>query len=219
MLYLFIALAIILIILGIVTLGSLAFQMTGMEPKMSMFQALSAFTNAGFTTTASENIVRHRRRRNIATMLILLGYIGITGVIATIIRSFSADTTQWLGVFMRLALTILGLYAIYFIYRITPFGKKASRRFARYRTKQRSIEQVYSPIGDKDISVVTINEQVRGTGTALKELALPDNGLHLLLIERDGNIIPSPAGTEVLQCGDKLLCYGDTSDIKKVFWD
>ncbi len=136
LLYLFLLLVIVLIILAIVKLGSIAFQLTGMEPKMAMFQALSAFTNTGFTTTASEDVVQHRRRRVIASVLIFVGYIGIVGVIVTLIRSFAVEAGEWVPVLRRMVFILLGIYALYFICIFSPPGRKLGKRFARYRERK-----------------------------------------------------------------------------------
>jgi Trk-type K+ transport system membrane component len=140
--YLFLLAAIVLIILAIVKLGSIAFQLTGMEPKMAMFQALSAFTNTGFTTSASEDVVQHRTRRVIASVLIIIGYIGIVGVIVTLIRSFAVESGSWLPTLMRLVFVLLGVYALYFIFIVTPPGRKLGQRFARYRERQNKTKPV-----------------------------------------------------------------------------
>ena len=136
LLYLFLLAAIVLIILTVVKLGSIAFQLTGMEPRMAMFQALSAFTNTGFTTSAAENVVRHRQRRVIASVLIVIGYIGIVGVIVTLVRSFAVEEGEWLPVLRRLVFILLGIYALYFIFIFSPPGRKLGRRFARYRERK-----------------------------------------------------------------------------------
>ena len=134
--YLFLLAAILLIIMAIVKLGSIAFQLTGMEPKMATFQSLSAFTNTGFTTSAAEDVVKHRKRRVIATVLIIIGYIGIVGVIVTLIRSFAVEVGSWLPALMRLVFVLLGIYVLYFIFIFTPPGRKLNRKFARYRQRQ-----------------------------------------------------------------------------------
>jgi len=134
--YVFLLAAIVLIILAIVKIGSLAFQLTGMEPKMAMFQSLSAFTNTGFTTSAAEDVVRNRKRRVIATVLIIMGYIGIVGVIVTLVRSFAIEAGTWLPTLKRLVFVLLGLYALYFIFIFTPPGRKLGKKFARYRQRQ-----------------------------------------------------------------------------------
>lgn len=141
MLYLLLLLAIVMIILAIVKIGSIAFQFTGMEPKMAMFQSLSAFTNTGFTTSAAEDVVQHRRRRVIATVLIIIGYIGIVGIIVTLVRSFAVGAGNWLPAVRRLVFSLLGIYALYFIFIFSPPGRKLGQRFARYRERQNKKKQ------------------------------------------------------------------------------
>jgi Trk-type K+ transport system membrane component len=136
LLYVFLLAAILLIILAIVKIGSIAFQFTGMEPKMAMFQSLSAFTNTGFTTSAAEGVVQHRKRRVIATVLIIMGYIGIVGVIVTLVRSFAIEAGDWLPVLKRLVFALVGIYVLYFIFIFSPPGRKLGRKFARYRERQ-----------------------------------------------------------------------------------
>jgi uncharacterized membrane protein YuzA (DUF378 family) len=128
--------AIIMIILAIVKLGSIAFQLTGMEPKMAMFQSLSAFTNTGFTTSAAEDVVKDRKRRTIATVLIVIGYIGIVGVIVTLVRYFGGEAGTWLPMLKRLVFILLGIYALYFICIFSPPGRRLGKRFSRYREKR-----------------------------------------------------------------------------------
>ena len=60
-------------------LGSIAFEITGMERSNARFQSLSALSGTGFTTSEAESIVNHPVRRKIATWLM---FIGNTGIIA-----------------------------------------------------------------------------------------------------------------------------------------
>ena len=140
--YLLLLFAIVLIILAIVKLGSIAFQFTGMEPKMAMFQSLSCFTNTGFTTSAAESVVQHHVRRLIASILIVVGYIGIVGVIITLIRSFAVESSSWLPTLVRLVFSLLSIYAIYFIFIFTPPGRKLGEKFARYREQKNKTEPI-----------------------------------------------------------------------------
>ncbi len=140
-LFLFLIAVVFLIILAIVKIGSIAFQFTGMEPKMAMFQALSAFTNTGFTTSAAEKVVQHRRRRVIATILIIMGYIGIVGVIVTLVQSFTIEAGDWLPHLKRMVFSLLGIYALYFIFIFSPPGRKLGKRFARYRQRLNKAEK------------------------------------------------------------------------------
>jgi len=143
LLYVFLLAAIVLIILAIVKLGSIALQFTGMEPRMAMFQALSAFTTTGFTTKASEEVVNHRKRRVIASALMIVGHIGIVSVIVTLVHSFASETGSWLPVLRKLVFSLVGIYALYFIFIFSPPGRKLGRKFARYREMKNKEDQEY----------------------------------------------------------------------------
>jgi len=143
MLFYFLLLSVaVLIIVTIVKIGSIAFQFTGMEPKMAMFQSLSAFTNTGFTTSSAESVVQHPRRRLIASILIVIGYIGIVGLIVTLIRSSAAESGRWLPTLVRLLIIILTFYALYFIFIFSPPDRKLGEKFARYR-EQKNVNGQY----------------------------------------------------------------------------
>ena len=53
--------------------ATIALMHTGMSRERARFQARSAFSGAGFTTSESEVVVKHPVRRRIIMVLILLG--------------------------------------------------------------------------------------------------------------------------------------------------
>ena len=75
----------------ILWLGSIALEATGLERSKARFQALSALTGTGFTTSQAELIVEHPKRRQITTYLMLLGN---TVIIAFIILE---GAEKWRG--------------------------------------------------------------------------------------------------------------------------
>ena len=70
MAYVGILLIAILVSFIAVRIGGFALQLTGIEPDVARFQALSAFSGTGFTTREAERVVGHRTRRRIVTILI-----------------------------------------------------------------------------------------------------------------------------------------------------
>ena len=58
----------------IVRAGAIALMMTGVERQRANFQALSAFSRAGFTTREAELVINNPRRRRIISWLIILGW-------------------------------------------------------------------------------------------------------------------------------------------------
>lgn len=72
----------------VVRIASVALSLTGISRELARFQARSAFTGAGFTTTESEQVVRHPVRRRIIMLMMLLGNAGIVTVISSLVLSF-----------------------------------------------------------------------------------------------------------------------------------
>ena len=110
-------LAVVAASLVCVRAGSVALELTGMEPEKARFQALSAFTNTGFTTREAEEITGFRIRRKIIAILIVLGRVGAVSVIATFATSLLQRTP------VRAALNVgFIVVSVYVVYRLALWG-------------------------------------------------------------------------------------------------
>jgi len=69
----------------ITRVASIALTHTGLSRESAKFQARSAFTGVGFTTTESEKVVNHPVRRRILLLLMILGNAGIIKGVASLI--------------------------------------------------------------------------------------------------------------------------------------
>lgn len=81
-------LVLITLMIFVVRVGAVALRLTGLEDVIARLRALSAFTGAGFTTRESEAIVNYPVRRQIVTLLIIVGNLGLITVVATLVASF-----------------------------------------------------------------------------------------------------------------------------------
>lgn len=63
---------------------------TGMPPGMAAFQARSAFSGAGFTTTEAENVVNHPTRRRIIMVAMTVGALGTPTLVVSVLIGFVA---------------------------------------------------------------------------------------------------------------------------------
>lgn len=210
-----ISLFIILILsITVVRIGATALELTGISPEVASFQAQSAFSGAGFTTAESESIVNHPLRRKIIRMLILMGSVGLTSVIATVILTFthSSDGSLW----GRSGLLLAGLVVIFFLARsawLTALMKKA---IVKALSLNRSLQlyDYYEILGigkGYSISRMKIKSDNWASGKALKELDLNKEGTLVLSVHRweDGEekfIVPN--GETVITAGDDLTVYG-----------
>ena len=72
----------------VVRVAAVALRQTGLEEATAKFQALSAVSGTGFTTSESETIVNYPVRRRIVTLLMVIGNLGLVTVFATLVVSF-----------------------------------------------------------------------------------------------------------------------------------
>ena len=87
-----------LLSLLVTRIAAMALMFTGLSHESARFQARSAFSGVGFTTTESELIMNHPVRRKIIMILMMLGNIGIATVVATVMVSLltTAVSKNWL---------------------------------------------------------------------------------------------------------------------------
>ena len=69
-------------------IATVALTHTGLSRESAKFQARSAFTGVGFTTSESEKVVNHPIRRRILLLLMLLGNAGVVTAVSSLIVSF-----------------------------------------------------------------------------------------------------------------------------------
>ena len=81
-------LTVLVISLIITRIATIALTYTGLSRQSAKFQARSAFTGVGFTTSESEKVVNHPVRRRILLVMMLVGNAGIVTAITTLILGF-----------------------------------------------------------------------------------------------------------------------------------
>jgi Trk-type K+ transport system membrane component len=68
----------------VIRIASVALRFTGIPEAGARFQALSAFSGTGFTTSEAEIVVNYPVRRRIVSILMVLGNMGVVTVFATL---------------------------------------------------------------------------------------------------------------------------------------
>ncbi len=82
------ALLVILVVnLALTRIAAVALVHTGLGGETARFQARSAFTGVGFTTSEAEGIVTHPVRRRIVMWLMLVGNVGFVAVLSSLLLS------------------------------------------------------------------------------------------------------------------------------------
>lgn len=99
----------------LIRLASVALRITGLTEESARFQALSAFTGAGFTTRESETVVNYPIRRRIISLLIVIGNLGLVTVFATLVVSLVHTDGEVRAIFTQLIWLVLGLGLLWFL--------------------------------------------------------------------------------------------------------
>lgn len=195
----------------VIRIGAVAFLMTGLSEEVAQFQALSAFSGAGFTTGEAENIVKHPARRRIASWLIRLGSVGVVSSIATLLLSFvgAGQATP-----ERLLVLVLGIFVLLGLARSRIFNRMLTplieRLLARYTTLDlRDYAALLHLREDYRIVEIEIGEYTWLANHTIGELSLGDEGILVLGVKRsDEDYIGAPPNELCLRPGDLLVLYG-----------
>ena len=219
MAYLGILLVAILISFIVVSVGGLALQLTGIESEVARFQALSAFSGTGFTTTEAERIVQHRTRRRIVTILIILGNAGLVTIIATMVATFT-QVTGYGWFFARLGIIIISILVLYRLVIGSRFGNRFLQLVRKPLIKRilretPTYEEIFNAGKGWGVSLITIKEESKKAGLSLSELVGGED-LIILTLEAADDFISRPDVGEKVNVGDRLLVYGRGLSIKKL---
>ncbi len=219
MAYVGILLLTILISFSIVRIGGLALQLTGIEPEVARFQALSAFSGTGFTTTEAERVVRHNTRRRIITILIILGNAGLVAIIGTLVASFT-QVTGYGWFFARLAIIVVSIFILYRLIVASRIGNRLLEVLRRPLMRRilrdaPTIEEIFHVGKNWGVSLVVIRETSGKKGLSLSEVE-SGGDLNVLAVERADDFVATPGGDARLQAGDRLLVYGVAGAIRKL---
>jgi hypothetical protein len=207
-------LALLLIMLAVyivVLIGTVAYQLTGLDWETAQFQALSAFTMTGFTTRASERVVSHPARRQITMALIVAGYTSTASVIATLVSSFAYNTLLEITVNLAILVAVVG--GLVFAVRRTgvhsPLVDPVRRWVSRYIAHEEvPHEELFYYRRGFGITRVEVPRGSRVAGQLLRDADLKRHQLQVLAVETGGEIHPVPDADRRLEVGDHLVLYG-----------
>lgn len=212
--------ATLVISLLVTRIGAVAFQLTGLAQEVARFQARSAFTGVGFTTSEAEKIVNHPVRRKIAGLLMLAGNLGIAFVIASMIAAVSNASPG--NNFVQFLLLMLGLVVLYIIGTRRWVDQTISRviEWALLKWTTLDVRDYVSLLHLADGYVVmelVVNDSDWIGNRSLAEAALSAEGVLVLGLHREGGkYIGSPNGQTMVNIGDTLSLYGPIDRLEEL---
>lgn len=197
----------------IARVATVALTVTGLSREAARFQARSALTSTGFTTSEAENVVDHPVRRRIIMLLMLLGNAGVVTIIATLMLSFVGNQTTNEAL-LRLAVLLGGLLAVWAVARNERVDRALTQLIARLLRQYTDLDtRDYARLlklhGPYAVTEMTVGEGDWLASRSLMELGLLDEGIVVLGVQReDGSYLGAPRGDTPIEPGDTLTLYG-----------
>ncbi len=205
----------------ITRVATVALTHTGLSKQSARFQARSAFTGVGFTTTESEKVVNHPIRRRILLLLMLLGNAGIVTAVSTLILSF-VDVNAALPLVWRIVLLISGLVLLWGIaaskwveHHLSNIISKILKRFTDLDVSDYA--SMLHLAGEYQVHEMQVEDEDWLANRSLMDLDLSDEGIVVLGITRiDGTYIGAPVGSTLVKPNDTLVLYGRSTAVEKL---
>ncbi|MDH3226675.1 MAG: hypothetical protein OEM67_06260, partial [Thermoleophilia bacterium] len=183
-----------------------------MPVAIASFQARSAFSGAGFTTTEAENVVNHPVRRRIITTTMFVGTLGTPTLVVTIVIGLVApgpgSTTE------RSLVAVAGLVALVMLVvnrPMTRYLEAFGRRYAQRRllpAVHGAAQELLSLGDDFTVIAARLQEGVEGSPRSLRgiEHALPR--VRVLGVRTDRAFVGEAPADLTLHAEDELVVYG-----------
>lgn len=197
-------------------IATVALTHTGLSRQSARFQARSAFTGVGFTTSESEKMVNHPVRRRILLLLMLGGNAGIVTAMGSLIVSM-INIREGESIYLRLGILFSGVALLC----ITAWSKWVDRRLSSLiswslKRFTRLDVQDYAGMlhlaGEYQVVELQVEPEDWIADHELKDLRLRDEGIMILGITRkSGKYIGAPMGDTRIQPYDTLILYGRVS--------
>ena len=203
----------------IVRIGAIALTMTGLSDEVARFQALSAFSGAGFTTGESENVVNGPARRRIMAWLIRLGSAGIVTVFSTVMLSIVGDSyPTW----EKLTVLLCGLAALIYVAQSDRLDRLTRPLIERFLRNTATLDlRDYAGLlhlrEDWRVAEAEVQEGALLASGTLDALGLHQKGVLVLGVERgDGGWVGAPGPDTRLAPGDIAILYGQSDVLERV---
>lgn len=203
--------------LVVTRIATLILVATGMSRTTARFQARSALTGAGFTTTESEQVVGHPIRRRVIMALMLVGNVGIVASAGTLILGFNHGSAGQSGI--TAGELVVGLFLLVYVSRSRRIDRRLTRLIFRGLRRytallRRDVDSLVELADHYAVCEVFVRPGDWVAGRMLGELDLGAEGLQVLGLKEPSQPYRSAPGPEsVVAAGSTLVLYGNLDHI------
>lgn len=193
-------------------MAAIALTYTGLSRSAARFQARSAFTGTGFTTSETEKVVDHPVRRRIIMILMVARSAGIVTILISLILSFAENGE--ISRLVRLGWMAGGAAVLWMLAQSQVIHRLISRAIhwsLQHWTDldTRDYASLLNVHGDYRINEIYVKPGDWLAGKQLRDCRLPDEGVTVLGIYRDDDTyVGVPRNDTQIDAGDTVVLYG-----------
>jgi hypothetical protein len=214
-------LTVLFLSLIITRFAAVALELTGLSSDAAKFQARSAFTGTGFTTTEAEKVIDHPVRRKIIMLLMVTRSAGVVTIVISLILSFgNADDGD--ARLMRLLWLAGGVAGLWLLSASSAVERMMSGVMKNLLCRWTELETV-DTLGllhledDYTVKKLQVKEDDWLEGKTVEHSGISDEGVLILGIYREqGDYVGAPKPSTDLHAGDTLVLYGRDERIKEL---
>jgi len=205
----------------ITRVATVALTMTGLSQEAARFQARSAFTGTGFTTSEAEHVVNHPVRRQIIMLLMTLRSAGLVTIILSLILSFLGSGEDVTKV-TRLVWLVAGVVLLWLLSSSKTLDRYLGRVIERALQRWTNLDvRDYASLlrlsGGYNVKEIHVKEGDWVAYKNLKTCYFPEEGITVLgIIRKDGGYVGGPKGETEIYPGDTLILYGRAEKLKEL---
>ncbi|MEM1045764.1 MAG: hypothetical protein AAGL24_06420 [Pseudomonadota bacterium] len=201
----------------IVRIAAVALRLTGLPDDVARFQARSAFTGAGFTTSESEAHVHHPLRRRIVGLLMVVGNIGLVTVSAMVIVSLVESGRAGDAVLTQLA-WLAGVIVLVWVGLLNPAADRTlcaaiGLILHRHRSFRALAHDLLLQCPD-DHGVFRVRIAADAVPAPLADV-VPSGGLALCLHRADGTSLQRPDPGMSVHPLDEIYVYAADQTVSR----
>lgn len=207
----------------IIRVGTTALMLTGLSRETARFQAYSAFTGVGFTTSEAELIMQHPVRRHIVMALMMLGNVGIAITIAVLMIALQGLGERDAKGLSTGLITLIGSLLAIWVLATSSWVERHLTRLVTAALKKFTHLDVRDYVSllelSKGFSVteLLVEEGDWIAGKTLAESGLAREGVLVLGIRRHhGEYVGAPSGQSHIVPKDTVVLYGPLNRIREL---
>lgn len=204
---------------------TILFRLTGITEETARFQVISMLTTCGFTTAESELIASSKKRRKLAFITILFGYV-FTVTMVSIVINFFIQLNKKSGtenLLKELFIIVLLIGTWYTLFKIKPlkniFNSFISKIGMKLMFKNHDnpifVLSFFKTGVVAEISITKLPQEL--INSSLKDSQIKNKyGIQILSVFRNEEPIEVNAET-ILNNNDKIVIFGNLKSIKSLF--